>query len=343
MHDTKIYNLYEGTPQSANFLSDFDVFDYQAQLSTACSAFHSKMKELGESGSDKYACWIDDFKEWALATNETHVFPFKERFAFANATIKWLNDWDGAPYSYENRSDYYWNKKEESYSWLTGFAYTSHGSKDPAKRMHFTFATFETSLDILPEDGHPNDVLWELYDKMETCLGAARDASGIENGIQTCEDYEMMALASYLEVSFPRQLVFGPILAARNTEPLFNCPTSVFHLTVLGVQLIGRLPRDRSCSNFSGYENEYSSHPHCLGNPLRDCLFCLRGDGNFWLVDQPFGGNRHFDRRRHERRLPTALGNCHCPFPLPWCLCVLLFLHFHFPLFSKYPMSLSLL
>jgi hypothetical protein len=60
VHPAELNNdLYENTPQSANYVSGFDLFDHQQGFSRACQAFHSEMVELGESGAKHYFCWID--------------------------------------------------------------------------------------------------------------------------------------------------------------------------------------------------------------------------------------------------------------------------------------------
>merc|ERR1712070_335092 len=60
------------------------------------------------------------------------------------------------------------------------------------------------------EDGHPNARLWKLYDNMEICLAGAEEASGISGcGIQTCDEYNFMALTTYLSFSAFTSMIAG--------------------------------------------------------------------------------------------------------------------------------------
>lgn len=43
--------------------------------------------------------------------------------------------------------------------------------------------------------------MWKLYDNMQDALQKAQDVSGLSGGIQTCGEYGLMALGTYLEKS----------------------------------------------------------------------------------------------------------------------------------------------
>ncbi len=46
------------------------------------------------------------------------------------------------------------------------------------------------------EDGHPNARVWKLYHNMQDALAAARLASGLSGGTQTCSEYHLMTLGT---------------------------------------------------------------------------------------------------------------------------------------------------
>jgi len=197
-------DLYENTPQSANYVKGFDLFEHQKGFSTACKSFHTTMVELGESGSPTYFCWIDDFSTWLASTNMNGSFPFADRTQFRTAVDAWVEDNDSNPkasesgnylHNYEQRQTYSWEVHEEDYAWETGYSF------DKSAAMNFAFCGFTTGLEEL-EDGWPNTRIWKLYDHMQTALEAAEKAGGlVGTGVQVCEEYDFMALASYLAFS----------------------------------------------------------------------------------------------------------------------------------------------
>ena len=46
------------------------------------------------------------------------------------------------------------------------------------------------------EDGYPNARVWKLYHHMEDALAAAKKASGLSGGTQTCSEYHLMTLGT---------------------------------------------------------------------------------------------------------------------------------------------------
>ena len=76
----------------------------------------------------------------------------------------------------------------------------------------FTFATFETSLDIL-KGGYPNKRMWKLYSNMEDALQVAQEASGLSGGVQSSETYRLMTLFTYLQESAIRNVAFSLAIA----------------------------------------------------------------------------------------------------------------------------------
>ena len=74
------------------------------------------------------------------------------------------------------------------------------GGADIFEDVAFTFATFETSLELL-EDGYPNARMWTLYENMQEALAIAQSDSGLKGGIQSCDEYHLMTLGTYLDKS----------------------------------------------------------------------------------------------------------------------------------------------
>jgi hypothetical protein len=210
VHPTETHEYYENTGQSANYYHDFSLFDYQEKFSLACSTFHDQMISLDESGSDEYNCWIDDFKKYTISDKQLD-FPYTNETLFMIEIKNWLNYEKGHSWSNYSSRQYNLNYEDtdgelSSYGELTGFAYTWDGQEDfknydkKIDKIFFTFATFQTSLEYL-EDGHANSRLWQLYDDMETALKNTEAVTGMTGGIQTCDNYHIMTLTSYLASS----------------------------------------------------------------------------------------------------------------------------------------------
>ena len=230
--------LYENTPQSANYKAPtFDLFEHQEAWEAAVNAFQSKLVELGEAdASSRRFVWSDDFQVWLSGTNYSKAdldscsglylekcepcnacnknWPFENRDDLANAAVWWLEAprWN-TPFSWMNFSETLFadDSIDTSYEQLTGFAMNSEDSSAP---IYFTFASFETVLDVL-EDGHPNERIQTLLANANLALDAAEAAAPALSGygMATSSSFGMMALASYLSTSSFENMVGSLVLA----------------------------------------------------------------------------------------------------------------------------------
>ena len=230
--------LYENTPQSANYMAPtFDLFEHQEAWEAAVDAFQAKLVELGEAdASSRRFVWTEHFQKWLGGTNYTKAelatcsglyqekcvacpacnedWPFENRDDLATAAAWWVEapSWN-TPFSWMNFSDAVGKDDtiDGSYPQFTGYAVNS---EDGSNQIYFTFASFETVLDVL-EDGHPNERMKTLLKNANLALEAAEAAAPALNGygMATSSSFGMMALASYLAASSFENMVGSLVLA----------------------------------------------------------------------------------------------------------------------------------
>jgi hypothetical protein len=150
---------------------------------------------------------MKDFKKYVVSETP-HDFPFTNETLFLIEAKNWVQSSTG--HSYSNRTDSFNNRYVDltdgdisRYGDITGFAITDFNADfndNLATRMYFTFATFQSKLELL-EDGYPNERMWKFYDNMQTALLNTEEITGMSGGVQSCDEYYIMTLTSYLATS----------------------------------------------------------------------------------------------------------------------------------------------
>jgi len=210
VHPTTISEgeLYEDTEQTANYKNGFDLFDYQQAFSDASKEFHDQLVSKGHATEDDgYYCWIDDFKRWAKLTHGL-PYPYTDRAAFANNVSAWLSAPREEGFSWRNRTE--WKYENYKGGIRDDYYYTGFDVHDGVVR--FAFTLFNTTYEM-KENGYPSAFMWDLYEDAEDALKSAESVSGMNNGIQTMSQYNIMALGAYLESSAYQNMIAGLCLA----------------------------------------------------------------------------------------------------------------------------------
>lgn len=153
--------VYKNTKQSANYLENFDLFDYQEAFPVAAKEFHDQLVARGQAKEDDgYYCWVDDFKLW---TTRTHglPFPYNESSAFLGNVSGWLAAGQDEGYSWANRSWWKYSnyKGGTETDFMEGTGFDVHGGK-----VRFAFALFNTTHEDI-DGGQPGKVMRKLYNR----------------------------------------------------------------------------------------------------------------------------------------------------------------------------------